>query len=518
MIDQLSGQILAGKYRVESFWREDAISKTYHAVQVSIDKPVTIKILNSDLIEHSDLAASFQTEARILSRIANPHILNVLDIQNGDNETPFLVLEASEGRSLREFIREAGGSSLERASAIVSQVADALTTAFSNNVVHGSLASDKIFMAEQRNGADFIKVLDFGAATDSLFDNEKTVVRANLPFYKAPEQFTAGEADARTDVYALGVLLFELLTGRPPFVDENPAALAQKHLRDIPPSLIAMRPDLPAQLEQVVQRALAKQPNQRFQSSREFSDSLNNAVSGFSANATSFASAVETRPIPPVESQSANNPYKTAFIVLIGIVGLSILAIYFTGGFRNTPTQANFDPNAQPVQPLNPASSNGEDLSNIGLQPLGNSNLDPTLLPPGTLPPSGAAPPMGGIPPGLYPSGGGQTVTIPGDSNSIFMSDLNSNASPAVSSNINRNANVSTNTNVRPTTNTNAAATQSPRPVNANTGASNSNLTFAPSPVAPTNPPRPRTSPAPTATPAKTSGEESSKLTPSGDK
>ncbi|MEP6923281.1 MAG: serine/threonine-protein kinase [Pyrinomonadaceae bacterium] len=521
MTDQIIGETLADKYRIEGNWRSDAVSKTYHALQVALDKPVTIKVLNSALAEYSDMAEALRTEARILSRISNSQILNVIDVGADKNGTPFLVLENAEGRSLREFIRDEGGSSLERAVSIVRQIADALTIAHSNEIVHGDLATDNILVAERGN-ADFVKVLDFGAVRDLDFDDEKTVVRSELPFYKAPEQLAGGgAADSRTDIYALGILLFEILTGKPPFVDENAVSLAQKHLRDIPPSLIAVRPDLPPQVEQVVQRALAKQPNQRFQTAAEFSDSLTNAVRGSIGGSLGYAANFENaeiRPTPPVTSQNgANNPYKTAFIVLIGIVTLSVFAIYLTGGFRNTPTtQANSDPNALPVQPLNPASSNGEDLSSAGLQPLGNSNLDPTIVSPGGVTPGGIAPPIGGgIPAGLYP-GGGQTVVVPGNSNSIFMGDLNSNAGVAVNGNSNRNvnANLVVNGNSKPAANINAAP--SPRPANSNTGGSN--VTPTPTPTAaPSQKPSPRPMPKPTEAPVKpNSTEPISKAAPSG--
>ena len=525
MSDEFLEQTLAGKYRIEEFWHEDTVSKTYHAVQTSIDKPVTIKILGSDLAGNSAVAESLETEARILSRIANPHILNVLDVAKAESGAPFLVLEADSGRSLRELIKNEGGLSLERAVVIARQIAEVLTVAHSNNIFHGNLSTDDILLAE-RNGADFVKVLNFGALNEIRFDAEKTVVRPRLPFYQAPEQLSSdAQTDARTDIYALGVLLFEILTGRPPFVDEDAATLAQKHLREIPPSLIAARPDLPPSLEQVVQRALAKQPGQRFQSAAEFSEALSQSVKTGLIGSTPYAgnfAAVDARQVPLVGQQNgANNPYKTAFIVLIGIVALSVFGIYSTGGFRNTPTvQVNSDPNALPVQPLNPASSNGEDLSDLGLQPVSNNNL-PTIVTPGSgASPGGIAPPMGGsIPPGLYP-GGGQTVVVPGNSNSIFMSDLNSNAGYPV--NGNRNANVAANANVKPPA-ANANAAPSPRPANSNTGGSSGNINSAPTPSAPTPTPIPKPTPrpppkSPSPAPAKPStGTESlSQSAPSG--
>lgn len=472
MIDKLIGQTLAGKYRIEQRWREDATSKTYHAIQTLIDKPVTLKVLNPALAEFPEVVSGFQMEARTLSRIANPHILNVLDFGTNENRLPFLVLEAAEGQTLREFIRSEGGSPIDRAANIVRQIADGLTAAHSNNVVHSSLSADKILIS-QRGNSEFVKILDFGAANSDDADDEKTVIRAELPFYKSPEQLQGGDEDSRSDVYALGVLLFEILTGKPPFTGDNAAVLASKHLNEIPPSLIAARPDLPPTIEQVVQRALAKNPNQRFQTPTEFAEALANSTrSGFAAHAAAGNfTDVPTRSTPPVEP--ANNPYKTAFIVLAGIMLLSVGGIYMTGGFRNTPTQQmNTDPNSQPVQPINP-STGVEDLGNMPI-PMGNNDFNANGAYPGGIPPIGG----GGIPPGIYGSGGNGNTYIAPNENSPF-------------NNSNFNANTSI-TNTRPNSNTGNANT---RP---NTNIGNVN-------TRPTNTkPSPAPSVAPSAAPAQT--------------
>jgi serine/threonine protein kinase len=493
MVEQFIGRTLAGKYRIEELWRSDVYSTTFHATQEAIDKPVTLKILNPDLAEFADIASSFQMEARVLSRIANPHILNVLDFGKDENGTTFLVLETAEGQTLRDFVQNEGGASLERANRIVRQLADALTIAHGNGVIHGNLSGEKITVSD-RNGTEFVKILDFGVNSDANLDDEQTVVRPEMPLYKAPEQLSGGEVTEKTDIYALGVVLYQLLTGNTPFSGANSAELAQKHLREIPPSLIAARPDLPPVLEQVVQRALAKQPEQRFHSAKDFADALENAVktSSYSENAAYAAAGfggAPARPTPQTESQSAGNPYKTAFIVLAGIMVLSIVGIYATGGFRNTPTtQMNIDPNAQPVQPVNPTSSTGEDLTNLGVPNANslNGNIDPSVIPPGG---TVTGVPQG-IPPGLYPPGttGGQIVTIPGNSNSIFMGDLNANTGVPVNANTRPiNANVRP-ANTNAAVNANVAAT--PRPTNTNTG----NVNAAPKPTpsaAPASSPKP---------------------------
>lgn len=515
MIDHFIGQTLAGKYRIEERWREDAASKTYRATQVLLDKPVTLKILNPALARDDEAASRFQQEAKVLSRISDPHILNVLDFGQDEHGISFLALENATGKTLREHLRENAGAPLAVAVSITNQIARALAHAHRSQVVHGNLSSDRILIDDERAEPN-VKILDFAELTSQNMDAEQTLVRADLPIYRAPEQFQTGEtADARSDIYALGALVYEIFTTKPPFVADSAEALANKHLNEIPPSLIAARPDLPPAMEQVVQRALAKNPNQRFQTADEFSAALENAANGNSpelarhAVAGNFNSAGAQPPISTGET--GNNPYKTAFIVLAGICLLSAVGIFITGGFRNTPTQTvNADPNAQPAQPINPVSGNVENPGDLTLNPLNNGNLDPYAIPSGAYPggvPGAVVPgggvnppyPEGRIPPGLpFDTRGGQQVppTTQGEPGNPFTTDyypvpVNSNVRPPVG-----NTNAATNANARPAGNTNAAP---PRPANANTGGA---ATATPQPTAaPTQAPaKPRPSPAAPAT------------------
>lgn len=519
MIDHFIGRILAGKYRIEERWREDAASQTYRATQVLLDKPVTIKVLNSALTHNVEAVRRFQAEAKILSAISDPHILNVLDFGRDEYGISFLALENAAGETLREYVRENADVPLEIAAQIAAQIAGALGKAHRSQIVHGNLSSDRILIDDQ-SAALNVKILDFAATTADNLDAEQTVVRADSPFYRAPEQFQAADsADARSDIYALGALVYEILTAKPPFIADSIAALANKHLNEIPPSLIAARPDLPPAMEQVVQRALAKNPNQRFQTAAEFSEALENAAnssSSASGLARYAAAGIVNSAQSPTPVETGNNPYKTAFIVLAGICLLSATGIFITGGFNSTPTQTvNADPNAQPAQPINPVSGNVENPADLTLNPLTNSNLDPYAIPPGAYPggvpgatvPGGGAPPYpeGRIPPGLYPpgyTGGGQQIppTTMGEANNPFTSDyypspVNSNVRPP-------GGNTNAATNARPNGNANAAV--SPRPANANTGGVTT-ATPQPKPTAapptqtpPQAPPaRPRNSPAP---------------------
>src|ERR1043166_1529028 len=279
--DPLIGQTLAGKYRIENLIKRGGMGAVYVGKHVLMEKTVAIKVLHPSLAVDDNVVRRFSREAKAASRISHPHAVSVTDFGESENGVVFLVMEYLDGRTLKEIIKGEGRMELNRAVEIVRQVSGALDAAHEQGVVHRDLKSDNI-MLSQTNGGEWAKVLDFGIAKiqqpDGAFDMDITA--ANLvigtPQYMSPEQCShSGPIDARSDVYSLGIIVYEMLAGRVPFSGESPTVIMMKQVQDEPPSIFEFRPDLPAGIGSVVTRALAKQPADRFQSAGDLSRALN---------------------------------------------------------------------------------------------------------------------------------------------------------------------------------------------------------------------------------------------------
>jgi serine/threonine-protein kinase len=282
--DPLIGQTLAGKYRIDKLIKTGGMGSVYCGKHVLMDKTVAVKVLRPSLAVDDKVVARFSREAKAASRISHPHAVSVTDFGEAENGVVFLVMEYLDGRTLKELITSEGAFTLERTVEIVRQVAGALDAAHAQGVVHRDLKSDNI-MLSQTNGGDWAKVLDFGIAkiqqAEGVRDHD--ITEANLvvgtPQYMSPEQCSqTGPLDARSDIYSLGVIIYEMLAGRLPFTGESPTVIMMKQVQDPPPSILSARPELPAAVEDIVQRALAKQPVDRFQSAGELSAALSSLV------------------------------------------------------------------------------------------------------------------------------------------------------------------------------------------------------------------------------------------------
>src|SRR5882724_559973 len=249
--DPLLGQTLAGKYLVEKLIKRGGMGAIYQGKHVLMDKTVAIKVLRPSLAVDNILVARFSREAQAASRISHPHAVSVTDFGESENGVVFLVMEYLDGQTLKQIIRNEGPLPLARAVEIVRQVAGALDAAHQQGVIHRDLKSDNIMLSET-NGGDWAKVLDFGIAKiqepEGTRDHDITAPNLVIgtPQYMSPEQCSqTGPIDARSDVYSLGVILYEMLAGRVPFTGESPTVIMMKQVQDTPPSILEARPDLP---------------------------------------------------------------------------------------------------------------------------------------------------------------------------------------------------------------------------------------------------------------------------------
>lgn len=505
MLDHFVGQTLASKYRVDSELRPSGSGNIYRGTHLLMDAPVTVKILAPALAADENFVKNFSSEARTVSRISHPNILNVTDFGSDVNGTVYTIYEGAPGETLKEAIRREGKFSLDRAVRVAWQIASALSAAHAAGVVHHRLNAENILLAQTANDAETVKILDFGAAkpdNQTAFDHETELKDLE---YLAPEQnASVADADERSDVYALGVVFYEMLAGEVPFKAESPTALMLKQAENPPPPLSSFRRDLPEAVELVVIKALAKNPEMRYQSANEFVNALNRS----SNNAVGAETAAAV--IPADSSDSANNNlWKTAFVVLAGISLLAIGMIYATSVKQtDVPTQMLTDANGQPVQPLNPATGMSEQsLANMSVSqmpPLQMENINGVMI---TMQPG--APNFGGVqggkmpdfgwgsegpPPGAPPSSGNEIYI--GNSNSIFMQDgiiyervpipPNANANVQQPTPLTKSGNPTTPaTNTQPTPNAQAPAEVKPTPAPKTTNTPATKPAATPKPAAP---------------------------------
>ncbi len=265
-----SGTVLDGKYRMESLIGEGQFGAVYRATQLELQRPVAVKILHAGADEDENHQARFHREALSTCRIEHPNAVAVLDFSFTDHGIPYLVMELLEGHSLGDELRIGDGRMpLARCLEILRPVCDVLAEAHALDIVHRDVKPQNVFL-NQRRDVETVKVLDFGLAT--LIG--RTAMRRRLtlegvgpgtPLYMAPERFCDLTCSDRTDVYSVGVMLFQMLAGQPPFADPegNPVEVAMMHLNDPPPPLGEHVTGLPAEVEELVLEALAKDPQER---------------------------------------------------------------------------------------------------------------------------------------------------------------------------------------------------------------------------------------------------------------
>lgn len=275
------GDVLAGKYRVDRVLGEGGMGIVVAATDLQLERRVAIKFLLPTYSQHHEAAQRFLREARAAVKIQSEHVARVIDVGTMDTGAPYMVMEYLEGRDLSALLEEHKALPVEEAVAHVLEACDAIAEAHSVGIVHRDLKPANLFLTRQPDGSSRIKVLDFGISkamvTSTGMDPSLTRTSSMMgsPLYMSPEQMrSAKNVDPRTDVWALGVILYELLYGDPPFYAESIPELSAKVLLEEPPSIRSRRTDVPPELEAAVKRALAKDPANRHATVADFAAAL----------------------------------------------------------------------------------------------------------------------------------------------------------------------------------------------------------------------------------------------------
>ncbi|NUE98821.1 Stk1 family PASTA domain-containing Ser/Thr kinase [Lactobacillus melliventris] len=278
------GYLLGDRYRIIDTLGEGGMANVYLAEDIILQRKVAVKILRLDLQKEPQTLARFQREALATSELSHPNIVMVLDVGT-DHGLPYMVMEYVDGPDLKEYIRANSPLNLGNIIKIMDQILSAMSLAHKHNVIHRDLKPQNILMDKHGN----IKIADFGIAVAL---NQNSVTQTNSAIgsvhYMSPEQTRGGLVTKQSDIYSLGIILYELITGNVPFNGDSAVSIALKHAQEPIPSIRKQDPNIPQPLENVVLKATAKDPRDRYNSAKEMKDDLDTSLEPGRANEPVF--------------------------------------------------------------------------------------------------------------------------------------------------------------------------------------------------------------------------------------
>jgi tRNA A-37 threonylcarbamoyl transferase component Bud32 len=275
-LDPLLGVVLSGTFRITRVLGRGGMGRLYEAEHTRLDRRFAVKVLHESQQRRRDSVARFRREARSLSRIRSPHVLRVVDVSKVPDGRAALVTELLEGEDLKTHLERIRRLAVSEAIPLARQLCRGVAAAHAEGVIHRDLKPSNLFLVSDADGKVHLEILDFGVAKlDGDDDLTRTGAVVGTPAYMAPEQALGSKAvDRRADVYGIGAVLYRMLTGRAPYAGSEPARMLSRLLREAPTRPRSVEPSIPAGLEEVVQRAMARDPDDRYADALELERAL----------------------------------------------------------------------------------------------------------------------------------------------------------------------------------------------------------------------------------------------------
>jgi len=347
MPTNLTGQML-GKVRVDMFLARGGMADVFVGTHTTLNRSVAIKFLKGDLQDEPDLRERFEREAQVIAMLRHPNIVQVFDFDSYENQ-PYLIMEYVAGATLAAYLRELHNK-LQRLNPaqitrLLTKLASALQYAHDNNVIHRDIKPANILLTSRTSPVEAGKPLpddvepiitDFGLVRFTQSNKQtSTGVITGTPAYMSPEQALGDPVDARTDVYSLGVTVYEMIAGRIPFDSDSTLNLLHKQIYDPPPPILGISEEL----QEVMNRALAKNPNERFNSTLEFAEEFQKAIAGTSEASTLMLSESDAQPKPTqnnttsqatIPGATPKQPTRLTTWIAAGLAGIVVLIVGIT--------------------------------------------------------------------------------------------------------------------------------------------------------------------------------------------
>jgi serine/threonine-protein kinase len=371
VLDPLLGATLAGRFTVLSRVGSGSMGSVYRARQAAIGRDVALKIVRRDRAYDPETKARFEREARAVSMLKSPHTVTAFDFGEAEDGSWFLALEMLEGETLGERLRRVRRLPWPEAIRLACDALRSLAEAHSQGIIHRDLKPDNLFLAKVHDPSgerEICKILDFGIAKWVGDGNEQAPVDQletlagtvfGTPRYMSPEQAQGTTLDARSDLYSLGVLLFQMLAGRAPFVDDDAVVVMAKHIKDPPPDFEAVAPgvEIPPALETVVKRALAKAPTERQASAEQMLAELEQALSASRAVDSGVRPHVENDDLPESLRVAERRAWLLGALLVAALCALAGLGIAlwsrpFKHWGSSSPASAALGIEGEPVRSL----------------------------------------------------------------------------------------------------------------------------------------------------------------------